>query len=67
MKFKIMCDKGDAGYTYEEMEMAEIKFNELKGSGMLPMVIGTDSKKRVLQKFDSGVEEVLWLPAIVGG
>lgn len=65
MKFKILCDKGDAGYDYDT-DVAEIKFDELKSSGMLPMVI-TPDKREIVQKFDPDIEEISWLPAVMGG
>ena len=67
MKFKIMCHKGDAAYDYTDLEMAEIKFDELKTDGMLPMVIEPEGKKRVLQNFEPDINEVVWMPGIMGG
>ena len=66
MKFKIMCRKGDSLYDYNNTEMAEIKFNELVGDGLLPMVIEKPNN-RILTKFESGIEEIIWMPAVVGG
>ena len=66
MRFKIMCHKGDSLYDYDIPEMAAIKFDELIGSGMLPMVI-EKSGNRLLTKFEPDVDEVMWMPAVVGG
>ncbi len=38
MIFKILCEKGDAPYDYD-VETAQIKFDELTGSGLLPMKV----------------------------
>ena len=65
MIYKILCDKGDAPFDYD-VDVAEVKFDELKNSGYLPMKV--DGKKHVPMKaFDPDAEEVVWVPAIVGG
>ena len=66
MRFKILCDKGDAAYDYDTVEMAEIKFDELKADGFLPMVVEPEGNK-MLKAFDPDVDEVMWVPAIMGG
>lgn len=66
MRFKILCGKGDAGYDYDTLEMAEIKFDELKTDGYLPVVVEPEGK-RVLKGFDPNADEVIWVPAIAGG
>lgn len=66
MKFKIMGQKGDAVFDYDTIEMQKIKFNELMGGGMLPMVRGGGGS-RVLKKFEPDQEEVIWIPKITGG
>jgi hypothetical protein len=66
MKFKIMGKKGDAEFDYETIEMQKIKFDELQTAGMLPMV-KTGSKTKMLKEFDPGVDEVIWIPKIMGG
>ena len=65
MRFKVLCEKGDAPYDYD-VETAQIKFDELRGSGMLPMVV-TGGGSVPMRVFDPDVEEVVWVPAIVGG
>ena len=66
MKFKILCHEGDAAYEYDVMEMAEIKFDELKNDGMLPMVVTPEGNK-ALKEFDPAADEVMWVPGIMGG
>lgn len=66
MKFKIMGKKGDAVFEYDTIEMQKVKFQELQGSGMLPMVRGGGGS-RVLKEFEPDAEEVIWMPRIMGG
>ena len=66
MKFKIMGQKGDSEFDYDSIEMQEIKFDELKGAGMLPTVID-NGKSRMLDKFDPDANEIIWIPRIMGG
>lgn len=66
MKFKIMGQKGDAAYDYDTLEMQQIKFNELKTAGMLPMV-REPAGSRLLKKFEPDHDEVIWIPSIAGG
>ena len=66
MRFKIMGKKGDAAFDYDTLEMQQVKFAELKSAGMLPMV-REPSGSRLLQKFEPGVDEVIWIPRITGG
>lgn len=65
MKFKIMGKEGDAGFEYDDPAMAEIKFDELRES-MVPAV-RENGKNRILKSFDPAVEEVVWLPKLIGG
>ena len=65
MKFKILCHKGDAQFDYDT-EIASIKFDELRGSGMLPMKISPDGNVP-MRVFDPNAVEVMWVPAIAGG
>jgi hypothetical protein len=65
MRFKILCREGDDPYDYPT-EVAELKFNELKQAGMLPVVY-EGTKAVALKDFDPDIEEVTWLPAIRGG
>lgn len=62
MKFKILCSAGDSEYDYPN-KIAELKFDELKNAGMLPVV--ADGK--VLKEFDPGIEELTWVPKVMGG
>lgn len=66
MKFKILGEKGDAEFDYDTIEMAEIKFKELKTAGMLPMVI-EQGKNRMIQNFEAKADEIIWIPKITGG
>lgn len=67
MKFKIMCDKGDAGYDYDT-ETAEIKFNELLSQNYLPVAVDPDTgKNKNVKEFDPDIQELIWVPAIMGG
>lgn len=65
MIFKIMGNKGDAAIDLETIEMQQIKFDELMGSGLLPMV--KDPAPRMLKSFEPEHDEVLWIPRIAGG
>ena len=65
MKFKILCEKGDAPYNYEG-PMAKIKFDELKSDGYLPMKV-ENSQHLPMKVFDPTAEEIVWVPGIMGG
>ena len=67
MKFKILCNEGDAQYDYDVLEMAEIKFEELLNDNLLPVVVEPEGNKKVLKKFNPDVDEIMWVPAIMGG
>lgn len=66
MQFKIMGTQGDAGYEYDTLDMQMIKFAELQSSGMLP-VKTTPAGKEIMKEFDPNIDEVVWIPRIVGG
>lgn len=66
MKFKILGKKGDAEFDYDTIEMQEIKFNELKTAGMMPMVVD-QGKNRMIQKFEPDADEIIFIPKIMGG
>ena len=66
MHFKILCREGDAEYDYA-LDIAELKFDELRTAGMVPMVIEQEGKNRLLDKFDPDVEDMIWMPVIMGG
>lgn len=66
MKFKIMGEKGDSEFNYDDLETAEIKFNELLESNLLPVVI-TPQGKTALTKFEPDADEILWMQKITGG
>ena len=66
MQFKILCREGDALYDYPT-EVAELKFDELRTAGMVPMVVEQEGKNRLLSKFEPDVEDITWMPAIMGG
>jgi hypothetical protein len=61
-----MGKKGDAEFDYETIEMQEIKFAELKNAGMLPMVV-EGGKNRMIDKFEPGADEIIFIPKIMGG
>ena len=65
MKFMIMGKKGDAVYDYD-VETAEVKFNELLTSNLLPVVC-KGAVKEIAKKFDPDADEVTWIPKIAGG
>lgn len=68
MKFKILCEQGDQPFDYDDLEIAEIKFEELKGDGLLPMVVDPDTGKHLpVKKFDPDAETIIWAPSIMGG
>ena len=66
MKFKIMGRKGDAEFDYNDLELAEIKFDELVESNYLPVKVSPSGTK-ALTKFDPDIEEILWMSKITGG
>ena len=65
MKFRILCDKGDAGYDYDT-DMAQIKFDELIKDNYLPMKV-EQGKHLPMKTFDPSINEVVWMPNIMGG
>lgn len=67
MKFKIMGKKGDAEFTYEDVETQQMIFNELKESGMVPVVMEEGQANRTLIEFDADVDEIIWMRPITGG
>lgn len=66
-----MGKKGDAVMEYDDVEIQEIKFNELVEANYLPIALkqlGKDLEKNTLMKaFDPDVDEVLFMPRVVGG
>jgi hypothetical protein len=66
MRFKILGQKGDAEFDYDTIEMQEIKFDELKTAGMMPMVVD-GGKGRMIQKFEPEVDEIIFIPKVMGG
>ena len=66
MKFKIMGKKGDAEFDYDDLELAEIKFDELVESNYLP-VEKTPAGTKALVEFNPKVKEILWMSKITGG
>jgi hypothetical protein len=65
MLFKIMGKEGDAAYDYD-LDVAEIKFDELKGANLLPVAV-KEGRREVLKSFDPEVEQVIWMPKVIGG
>jgi Fe-S cluster biogenesis protein NfuA len=61
-----MGKKGDAQFDYDTVEMQEIKFKELIDSNMLPTVV-EEGGSRMLTKFEPDVDEVIWIPKVMGG
>lgn len=66
MKFKIMGQKGDDVYDYD-VETAEVKFNELLSASLLPVALDGSGDKKIIKKFNPEVEEITWIPKIIGG
>ena len=66
MKFKIMGRKGDAEFDYDDLELAEIKFDELVESNYLPVEVKPNGTK-ALTKFNPEIKEILWMSKITGG
>jgi hypothetical protein len=67
MKFKIMGRKGDAVYDYDTAT-GEVKFNELLSDGLVPFGSSGEGKKLAkVDKFHPDLEEVVWMPKLVGG
>ena len=65
MKFKILCEEGDIAFDYD-VATAEIKFDELINSNLLPMKVA-EGGNQLMRGFDSEAEEIMWMPAIMGG
>lgn len=66
MKFRIMGKKGDVAIDYD-LEAAELKFNELKESNLIPFEKKRDGKLQKINDFNSKANELYWLPRITGG
>ena len=67
MLFKIMSNKGDAACDYAP-EVAEIKFDELVQANMRPFeVVKGGGGLKPMRQFNREVEEVTWMPQIMGG
>ena len=67
MLFKIMGKKGDAAVAYD-LETAEMKFNELKESNLIPFERAKpEGPIKKNDNFNPDAHEVIWFPRIGGG
>lgn len=72
MKFDIMDHTGHSTEAFDKASPAELgaaqaRFNELVSEGRTAAVRTGNATGRVIRKFDSTAEEVLFIPRLVAG